>query len=122
MATTLTFFFVVLFLALIVQGYCQCTLADMKIIQTQTGKTVENKPEWKATVKNDCTCTQSDLKLSCDGFQTVKAVDSSLMAKTGAECLINGGQPVASSSNLSFNYAWDTSFPFKPLSSQINCS
>ncbi|KAB1993954.1 hypothetical protein ERO13_D13G060100v2 [Gossypium hirsutum] len=122
MATTLTFFFVVLFLALIGQGYCQCTLADVKIIQTQTGKTVENKPEWKATVKNDCTCTQSDLKLSCDGFQTVKAVDSSLMAKTGAECLINGGQPVASSSNLSFNYAWDTSFPFKPLSSQINCS
>ncbi|MBA0727465.1 hypothetical protein Golax_000449, partial [Gossypium laxum] len=85
-------------------------------------KTVENKPEWKATVKNDCICTQSDLKLNCNGFQTVEEVESSVMSKSGGECLINNGGPVIYSSNLSFIYAWDTSFPFKPISSQVICS
>ncbi|KAE8687754.1 flotillin-like protein 4-like [Hibiscus syriacus] len=122
MASILHFFFAALFLALLGQGYCQCSIADVRISQTQTGKTVENKPEWKATITNGCPCTQSDLKLSCDGFQSAEAVDPSVMSKSGGECLINGGEPVAPNSDLSFNYAWDTSFSFKPLSSQPNCS
>ncbi|KAA3488477.1 TPD1 protein-like protein 1-like [Gossypium australe] len=78
-------------------------IANITISQSQTGKTVENKPEWKATVKNDCICTLSFLKLNCNGFQTVEDVESSV-------------------TNLSFIYAWDTSFPFKPPSSQVICS
>ncbi|KAK8624671.1 hypothetical protein V6N13_089560 [Hibiscus sabdariffa] len=122
MATVAHFFFAALFLALISQGYCQCSIADVTISQKQTGKTVESKPEWQVKISNGCPCTQSDLKLSCDGFQTVETVDPSVMSKSGGECLINNGQPVAPESDLSFNYAWDTSFPFKPLSSQPNCS
>ncbi|GMI83812.1 hypothetical protein like AT4G32105 [Hibiscus trionum] len=122
MATIFHFFFAALFLALIGQGYCQCSLANVTISQTKTGKTVKSKPEWRVTISNNCVCTQSNLKLSCDGFQTAEAVDSSVMSKSGGECLINDGQPIDSSSDLSFNYAWDTSFPFKTLSSQVNCS
>ncbi|MBA0667488.1 hypothetical protein Goklo_000563, partial [Gossypium klotzschianum] len=81
-------------------------IANITISQSQTGKTVENKPGWKATVKNDCICTQSDLKLNSNWFQTVEDVESSVIY----------------SSNLSFIYAWDTSFPFKPISSQVICS
>ncbi|GMI83811.1 hypothetical protein like AT4G32110 [Hibiscus trionum] len=122
MATILNFFFAALFLALIGQGYCQCSLANVTISQTKTGKTVKSKSEWRVTISNDCVCTQSDLKLSCDGFQTAETIDSSVMLKSGGECLINDGLPVYSFSNLSFNYAWHTSFPFKTLSSQTNCS
>uniref|UniRef100_A0A7N2N368 Uncharacterized protein n=1 Tax=Quercus lobata TaxID=97700 RepID=A0A7N2N368_QUELO len=52
----------------------------------------------------------------------VKPVDPSVLSKSGNECLVNNGVPVAPSSSLSFTYAWDTSFSFQPLSSQINCS
>ncbi|KAK8558843.1 hypothetical protein V6N12_042136 [Hibiscus sabdariffa] len=79
-------------------------------------------PEWRVTISNDCVCTQSDLKLSCDGFQTTEAIDSLVMSKWGEECLINDAQPIVSFSNVSFNYAWITSFPFNTLSSQTNCS
>ncbi|KAE8732844.1 Detected protein of confused Function [Hibiscus syriacus] len=122
MATNVHFFFSALFLALVALGYCQCSIADVTIRQMQNVKTVENKAEWKATITNGCPCTQSDLKLSCDGFQMVEAVDRSVMSKSGGECLINAGQPVAPNTDLSFNNAWDTPFSFKPLSSQPNCS
>ncbi|KAK8558839.1 hypothetical protein V6N13_098464 [Hibiscus sabdariffa] len=122
MATVAHLFAAALFLAFIGQGYCECSIADVTISQKQTGKRVENKPEWQVTINNGCTCTQSDLTLSCDGFQTVEAVDPSVMSKSGGKCLINRGRPVSSETHLSFNYAWDTSFPFKPLSSQLNCS
>ncbi|XVF01743.1 hypothetical protein REPUB_Repub04eG0115000 [Reevesia pubescens] len=122
MATILNLLFSLLFLSLIGQGYGQCSIADVSINQSQTGKTVQQKPEWQVTILNDCVCTQSELKLSCDGFQTVETIDSSVLAKSGGECLINDGQPVAPSSETIFTYAWDTSFPFKPLSSQPNCS
>ncbi|XP_007043226.2 PREDICTED: TPD1 protein homolog 1 [Theobroma cacao] len=122
MAAILKSLFALVFLSLIGHGYCQCSLDNISVSQTKTGTTVQNKPEWQVTISNNCSCTQSELKLSCDGFQTVEKVDSSVMTQTRGECLINSGQQVARHSNLSFKYAWDTSFPLNPLSSQVNCS
>ncbi|XP_022748827.1 TPD1 protein homolog 1-like [Durio zibethinus] len=122
MAAILNLIFAVLFLSLIGQGHCQCSLDNIKISHSQTGKTVENKPEWKVTISNRCSCSQSELKLSCNGFQTVETIDPSVLAKSGGECLVNNGQPVPPFGDFNFNYAWDTSFPFSPLSSHINCS
>ncbi|XWS54370.1 hypothetical protein CRYUN_Cryun10bG0084400 [Craigia yunnanensis] len=109
-------------MCVVFQGHCQCSLEKVTISQTQTGKTVENKPEWQVTISNGCVCSQSELKLSCSGFQTVETIDPSVLAKSGGECLINNGEPVPPLSDFSFKYAWDTSFPFNPLSSQPNCS
>ncbi|EOX99058.1 hypothetical protein QUC31_014836 [Theobroma cacao] len=122
MAAILNCVCALVFLSLVGQGYCQCSLGNISVSQTKTGTTVQNKPEWQVTISNNCACTQSELKLNCNGFQTVEEVDSSVMTQTGGECLINNGQPVAPFSNLSFKYAWDTSFPLNPLSSQVNCS
>ncbi|KAK9279398.1 hypothetical protein L1049_013077 [Liquidambar formosana] len=122
MAAIVNFLCLVLFLTLVGKGTCQCTLGDITIEQAATGAVVKSKPEWKAVITNRCACSQLDLKLACGGFQTVKKVDPLVLAKTGEECSVNNGAPLYPSSAVSFTYAWNTSFPFKPLSSQIACS
>ncbi|KAK2665788.1 hypothetical protein Ddye_004362 [Dipteronia dyeriana] len=104
------------------RAYCQCTTENLQIQQQQTGQQVQSKPEWKVAISTGCPCDQLEVKLACDGFQTVKAIDSSLLAKSGDECLVNKGEPIFPDEDFSFTYAWDTSFPFKTLSSQVACS
>ncbi|KAK4434153.1 hypothetical protein Salat_0578000 [Sesamum alatum] len=99
-----------------------CELKDLVITQKATGKTVENKAEWEASVSVDCPCTQANVKLFCKGFQTAEAVDSSLLSKSGDECLLNNGQPLYGSDAVSFVYAWDAPFDFKPVYSEVACS
>ncbi|GMN45468.1 hypothetical protein TIFTF001_014660 [Ficus carica] len=124
MASIMKFLCLVLvFITLIVGGNGdQCSIADIKIDQSQTGAKVENKPEWSVTIRNECVCSQTDLQLDCNGYQTVKQVDPSILSVSGGHCLVNNGQPVYGFKNISFTYAWDTSFPFNPISSQIACS
>ncbi|XP_075636990.1 uncharacterized protein At1g05835-like [Castanea sativa] len=122
MATFIKFLCVLFVLSFVGKGNCQCTLSQVTIKQSKTGEVVQQKPVWSVTINNGCPCSQSDLKLSCNGFQTVKPVDPSVLSQSGNECLVNNGLPVQPSSSVSFTYAWDTSFSFQPLSSQINCS
>ncbi|XP_075636995.1 TPD1 protein homolog 1-like [Castanea sativa] len=122
MATFIKFLCVLFVLNVVGKGNCQCTLSQVTIKQSKTGEVVQQKPVWSVTINNGCPCSQSDLKLSCNGFQTVKPVDPSVLSQSDNECLVNNGLPVQPSSSVSFTYAWDTSFSFQPLSSQINCS
>lgn len=102
---------------------CQpCDLNSIKVAQSRTGKTVQNKPEWKVSITNDCICTQTQVVLDCTGFRTVKPVAGSILSVTGSRCLVNNGQPVLQSQPISFTYAWDSSFSFSPVSSLVSCS
>ncbi|KAK2645023.1 hypothetical protein Ddye_020218 [Dipteronia dyeriana] len=123
MATFLNVLAALFFLSFMVsRGYCQCKTENLQITQQQTGQQVQSKPEWKVAISTGCPCDQLEVKLACDGFQTVEAIDSSVLAKSGGECLVNNGQPIFPNKDFSFTYAWDTSFPFKTLSSQVACS
>ncbi|KAI9176264.1 hypothetical protein LWI28_000539 [Acer negundo] len=123
MATVLNVFAALFFFSFIVsKGYCQCTTENLQINQQQTGKQVQSKPEWKVAISTGCPCAQLEVKLACDGFQTVEAIDSSVLAKSSGECLVNNGQPIFPNKDFSFTYAWDTSFQFKTLSSEVACS
>ncbi|XP_041022714.1 TPD1 protein homolog 1-like [Juglans microcarpa x Juglans regia] len=115
--------FLVLSLSLIIGlGHCQCSLKQIAITQTDTGATIHNKPEWKVTIHNVCSCAVLHLKLACSGFQTVEDIDPSVLSISNGECLVNNGQPIYPSNTYSFTYAWDTSFPFKPVYSEVACS
>ncbi|PRQ26698.1 hypothetical protein RchiOBHm_Chr6g0297461 [Rosa chinensis] len=106
-----------------VGGQCfGCSVKDISIEQSQTGKSVKNKPEWNVTIANGCSCSQLNVKLACDGFQTVEDIDPSILSVSGGECLVKNGQPVYANGGFNFFYAWDTSFSFNPISSQIACS
>ncbi|KAH7524616.1 hypothetical protein FEM48_Zijuj06G0138200 [Ziziphus jujuba var. spinosa] len=83
---------------------------------------VQDKPEWKVTIKNDCDCSQKLVTLECTGFETVEPVDPSIMSFSGSVCLLINGQPFLNSDPISFNYAWDADVTsFNPISSVINC-
>ncbi|KAJ4824980.1 hypothetical protein Tsubulata_014354 [Turnera subulata] len=95
---------------------CQCAGASaITVEQTKTGQVVEGKPQWSVTVTNTCLCTQTNVYLSCNGFQSVENVDSSILSKQGDECLVNSGNPVQ---KLTFTYTWDQEFPFTVVKSQ----
>ncbi|KAI9125841.1 hypothetical protein K1719_003259 [Acacia pycnantha] len=110
-------------LSLIAHGKAvNCSLRDISVSQHKTGATVQNKPEWMVTIENKCTCVQLDLKLKCDGFQTVENIDPSVFeVSSDGLCLVNSGQPVYNEP-VTFKYAWDNSFPLTPSSSTVACS
>ena len=56
----------------------------------------------KKKIVHDCTCSQSNLKLECDGFERVENVDPKAMTKTGGVCLIKNGLPFLGLSPFSF--------------------
>nr|XP_012573732.1 TPD1 protein homolog 1-like [Cicer arietinum] len=112
---------IVSFLVLISQGYSQCSLQDITIVQRQSG-VVRNQPKWNVTISNRCICTQTDVKLNCTDFQTILPIPTSILKVEGNVCTLNDGNPVYSNTDISFEYASSKSFPLNPISSQINCS
>ncbi|KAK9945962.1 hypothetical protein M0R45_011450 [Rubus argutus] len=118
------FLCVIFLLSLIAGGQCleYCSVNNILIEQSHTGKSVQNKPEWNVKITNVCSCSLVNIKLSCDGFQTVQDIDPSILSVSGGECLVKNGQPVYANGGFNFTYAWDTSFSFEPISSQIACS
>ncbi|XP_057416144.1 uncharacterized protein LOC130710797 [Lotus japonicus] len=109
------------FLVLISQGYGQCYLRDLSLLQTRTGNIVQGKPEWIVSITNKCACVQSDVMLNCRSFKTVEKIDPSVLQVLGDECLINYGNPIYHDA-FNFTYAWDRPTSFFPISSQISCS
>ena len=101
-------------------GYSQCSLSDIHVTQSATGHKVNGKPEWTVSITNRCACVQTNVQLNCKGFQTVEAINSSLLKVSGDACLVSSGQPLFKGAIL-FNYAWDTQFPLNPISSNISC-
>lgn len=101
----------------------QCTFANLKLSQVQGSVAVNSDPVWLVTVKNDCICSQLNIKLFCSGFQTTLKIDPSILTigKDGTCHLINDA-PLHGFSNVTFSYAWNIEFPFKIISSAIACS
>ncbi|XP_027911472.1 uncharacterized protein LOC114170188 [Vigna unguiculata] len=109
-----------LLFVLVSQGYSQCSLSNIVVTQSPTGRKVLGKTEWTVTITNRCACYQKNVKLNCKGFQTVEAVEASYLKVLGDVCLVSDGQPLFNGV-IEFNYAWDTQFPFNPISSDIEC-
>lgn len=101
-------------------GHSRCTLNDLTIGTVRTGRVAQGKPEWMVTVYNKCVCCISLLKVRCTGFKSAEPTDPSKILPQGNECLINGGQPVAAGSSISFSYAWDPPFIFWPASATFS--
>ncbi|XP_038896903.1 TPD1 protein homolog 1-like [Benincasa hispida] len=122
MVASIKFLCVLFFFCLLSKGKSQCSMNDITISQSTTGKEVNGKQEWRATITNNCVCSQYSVKFDCNGFNSVEKVDESILMVAGSECLVNNGQPMFKSNPISFTYAWDNAFSFKPLFSQVACS
>ncbi|KAI9124498.1 hypothetical protein K1719_004420 [Acacia pycnantha] len=109
---------------IIIHGSSECSLNNINIGTVRSGREVEGKPEWKVTVVNNCSCSQSQIQLSCKGFQSSESVDPSVFAKKGDSCSLINGHPLKGFSSVSFSYAWDPPFLLLPSSSIVgnDCS
>ncbi|XP_008219692.1 PREDICTED: uncharacterized protein At1g05835-like [Prunus mume] len=122
-STSLNLFSAILLLILLSKGMSQrCSTNDLQISQDKTGVLVQAQPEFEVKVLNACPCLQGNVKLGCNGFQTTDEVNPLTLLKSGNECLLNNGSSLIPFSQISFKYAWDTQFSFKPVSSEINCN
>ncbi|KAE9590114.1 hypothetical protein Lal_00033748 [Lupinus albus] len=122
MASIISNISILLFLCFIFQGYGQrCSFKDISITQSETGVKIMGKTEWIVYIYNKCNCNQVNVKVDCKGFLTSEDIDPKLLNVLGDECLLNFGRPIFKNT-LSFKYAWDKPFPFKPISSSVHCT
>ncbi|KAG4982922.1 hypothetical protein AAZX31_10G108500 [Glycine max] len=121
MAATFKYLFPILFLTLIVKGSCECSINNINIGTTRSGRVIQGQPEWNVVVINNCTCTQSQIRLSCKGFKTSESVSPSILSIEGDSCLLINGNPLNSFATVRFSYAWDPPFLLLPTSSSISC-
>ncbi|XP_022962948.1 uncharacterized protein At1g05835-like [Cucurbita moschata] len=122
MAPSAKLFAALLFVSFLSKENSQCFLSNITIRQSMTGFQIHGMTEWNTTVSNNCLCSQSEVKLDCRGFQTTKSIDPLILAITDTECLVNNGLPIFNSTPITFTYAQNPQFNFKPISSQIACS
>ncbi|KAJ6409880.1 hypothetical protein OIU84_009380 [Salix udensis] len=109
-----------LFLCLVTRGLCDCSLDKINIGTVRSGREISGQAEWNVTVVNNCQCPQSQIQLSCTGFQTVENIDPSILSKQGDTCLLINGSSLLASASVDFSYAWDPPFLLLPLASVIH--
>ncbi|CAI8601971.1 unnamed protein product [Vicia faba] len=116
METTFKFLISIIFITLVIKESCSCELNSLQIVQENTGALEQGKPVWKVSVINNCDCGQSQIFLSCKGFQSVVQIDPLVLKVQGDNCLLFNGHLLSYKDIDSFEYAWDTSFTFAPVS------
>lgn len=100
----------------------KCSKDDLVINQKETGVWIHGAAQLQVTVRNQCSsCSQSQVKLTCDGFQSLEGLDPKTLVKSGDVCLLFNGSSIAQYSEINFTYAWQDPYPFKAVSSVINC-
>ncbi|TKY53527.1 hypothetical protein E2542_SST25061 [Spatholobus suberectus] len=119
MATTFKYLNSILFLILIIKGSSYCSLNNINIGTIRSGRQIQGQPEWNVVVINNCSCTQSQIRLACKGFRTTENVSPSIISKQGDSCLLINGNPLKGFANVRFSYAWDRPFLLLPTSSRI---
>ncbi|ESQ53968.1 hypothetical protein EUTSA_v10026845mg [Eutrema salsugineum] len=121
MAFALKYFVVFLLLSMVTQGMCRCTFGDIQIGTVRTGREIAGQSEWKVTVINTCTCLQSQVTLSCQGFAPVKPVEPWLLHPQGNTCLLINGAALPAGATAQFTYAGQP-YIFRPASSTVDPS
>ncbi|ONI34486.1 hypothetical protein PRUPE_1G484200 [Prunus persica] len=103
-----------------IAGFCACTLNNINIGTTRSGREIGGKPEWNVVVTNNCACAQTSIVLSCKGFQTTEPVDPAILKKQGNVCRLIMGNLLDAGASVKFSYAWDPPFLLLPSSSVIS--
>ncbi|KAJ8767575.1 hypothetical protein K2173_017919 [Erythroxylum novogranatense] len=116
MADLTKLYLTILIFSLISKGYCAWYLNNITIGTVRSGKQVLGKPEWNVKVTNNCPCPLSQIKLTCEGFQSTEHVNSTILVEQGDTCLLINGKPLKASSSVKFSYAWDPPFVLWPAS------
>lgn len=84
----------------------QCTLSNLEVHQYDTGRPYQGTSLFAVTIINRCTplCDQSNVKLNCTGFKTVKPIDPSILNVSSDVCIVKNGQPITIDDPVNFRY------------------
>ncbi|KAK7279070.1 hypothetical protein RJT34_24114 [Clitoria ternatea] len=118
-AATINYLASILFLSLIIKGSCECSLNNVNIGTARSGREIGGKPEWNVSVKNNCSCALTQIKLSCKGFQSTETVSPAILSVEGDTCLLINGNPLGGFASVRFSYAWDPPFILMPASATV---
>ncbi|KAF8110895.1 hypothetical protein N665_0078s0085 [Sinapis alba] len=115
------FLCLILLFAFVSQGFgCSRSFSDISLKQSKTGKMIKNTTEWEVKLMNPCSCTGTDIVLSCVGFKSLTPIDHSQISISGDECsLINN---LYGETDFVFKYVWAKEFDIKIMSGDIACS
>ncbi|CAH8328344.1 unnamed protein product [Eruca vesicaria subsp. sativa] len=117
------FLCLILLFAFISQGFgCDGSGAfeDLYVKQSKTGKMIKNTPEWEVRLTNPCTCTATDLVLTCVGLKSLTPIDSSQISITNDECTITNN--LEGGTDFVFKYVWAKKFDIQIEKGQMACS
>lgn len=89
--------------------------------QNQTGIIVHSKQEFKVSLFNACPCLQTNIILNCTDFKSAEKIEPNILVINGSKCSLPKGTFIPPFTGYVFSYAWDSRFPFKPLSSKSDC-
>lgn len=89
--------------------------------QNQTEIIVHSMPEFKVTLFNACPCLQTNIILNCTDFKSAEKIEPNVLVINGSKCSLPKGTFIPPFTGYVFSYAWDSLFPFKPLSSNPVC-
>ncbi|WZZ24154.1 hypothetical protein YC2023_007555 [Brassica napus] len=78
---------------------------------------IKDTPEWEVTLTNPCSCTGTDIVLTCVGFKSLTPIDRSQISVSGNECsLINN---LYGQTDFVFKYVWAEEFDIKIKSGEM---
>ncbi|KAF3602115.1 hypothetical protein F2Q69_00033075 [Brassica cretica] len=117
------FLCLILLFAFVSQGfgcYGPGTFENIYLKQSKTGKMIKNTPEWEVRVTNPCTCTSTDIVLTCVGLKSLTPIDHSQISISGNECKITNN--LYGHTDFVFKYVWAKKFDIQMESGGIACS
>ncbi|KEH41019.1 hypothetical protein MTR_1g040845 [Medicago truncatula] len=119
MEIILKYLITIIFLTiLVIKGSCyNCPLSSLQIQQRRS--VIHGKLQRHVSILNTCRCAQSQILLSCNGFQPI---DQTILKKQGNNCLLFNGHPLAYNNTERFFYASARSIRFAPISSVTTTS
>lgn len=106
----------------LLQVFSECTLSNIILTQTNTGKQVNGKPEYEVSVSNNCNCRQDFVRVYCPAWNTVEEVDPLIFGMIGEDiCEVKNGGFISQNESVKFKYASDTQNTLVVDSSKIQC-
>lgn len=101
-------------------------MSDLAVTQTAMARRDGGYTEYVVRVENRCICSQGDVQLACEGFNSSVRIDPAGILRPDGDglCILEGGYSISQGPEyaVKFYYGWRSQLSLAPVSSIIACS